>query len=186
MDRQANLPPRQTLDNRSSKIDKVSERTMAVALYPGSFDPIHNGHLSVIEIAAPLFDQLIVAVGHNPAKPSGMLTGPERADMITTSVAHLPNVRVELFTGLVTVAANDHGADCLVKGIRSASDLDAEMLQANMNAESGNGIPTVFIPGIGPHALVSSRYIREIAARGGNVASVVPEVVAKRLADGGG
>ncbi len=159
---------------------------MAVALYPGSFDPVHNGHLSVIETAAPLFDQLIVAVGHNPAKPSGLLTGPERADMITASVAHLSNVRVELFTGLVTVAAEEHGADCLVKGIRSASDLDTEMLQANMNAESGNGIPTLFVPAMGAHALVSSRYIREIAARGGNIGSVVPDVVAKRLAGGNG
>lgn len=159
---------------------------MAVALYPGSFDPVHNGHLSVIETAAPLFDLLIIAVGHNPAKPSGLFTGPERADMIAASVAHLANVRVELFTGLVTVAAEEQGADCLIKGIRSASDLDTEMLQANMNAESGNGIPTLFIPAIGHHALVSSRYIREIAARGGNIGSVVPAVVAKRLADGNG
>lgn len=159
---------------------------MAVALYPGSFDPIHNGHLAVIELAAPLFDELIVAVGHNPAKPSGLLTGEERAEMIAASVGHLSNVRVELFTGLVTAAASDHGADCLLKGIRSGSDLDVEMLQANMNAASGNGLPTVFVPGIGPHALVSSRYIREIASRGGDVHSVVPEVVAKWLADGNG
>ncbi|MGI9595320.1 MAG: pantetheine-phosphate adenylyltransferase [Acidimicrobiales bacterium] len=153
-----------------------------MALYPGSFDPIHNGHLSVIEIAAGLFDRLVVAVGHNPAKPSGMLPAEERAEMIVSTVDHLSNVRVELFTGLVTAAAEDHDVDCLVKGIRSASDLDVEMLQANMNAETGGGLPTVFIPGIGPHALVSSRYIREIAARGGDVRSVVPEVVAKRLA----
>ena len=155
---------------------------MAVALYPGSFDPIHNGHLSVIETAAPLFTDFIVAVGHNPAKPSGLLTGEKRAELIAGVVAHLGNVRVELFTGLVTAAAADLGADCLVKGIRSASDLDVEMLQANMNAESSGGMPTVFIPGIGPHALVSSRYIREISARGGDVTSVVPPAVAKQLA----
>ncbi|MCL4141691.1 UNVERIFIED_CONTAM: hypothetical protein GTU68_032696 [Idotea baltica] len=160
---------------------------MAVALYPGSFDPIHKGHLAVIEIAAGLFDELIIAVGHNPAKPSGMLTGPERAEMVTASLsgldnAQVDNVRVELFTGLVTVAAAEHGADCLVKGIRSVTDLDAEMLQANMNAVSSGGLPTVFVPGIGPHALVSSRYIREISARGGDVSSVVPAPVAARLA----
>ncbi len=155
---------------------------MAVALYPGSFDPIHKGHLAVIEIAAGLFDELIIAVGHNPAKPSGMLSGPERAEMVTASLSGLDNVRVELFTGLVTVAAAELGADCLVKGIRSATDLDVEMLQANMNAVSSGGLPTIFVPGIGPHALVSSRYIREISARGGDVSSVVPAPVAARLA----
>lgn len=154
---------------------------MAVALYPGSFDPVHNGHLAVIDVAAALFDEVIVGVGHNPAKPSGLLTPEERAEMIIESVSHLGNVRVDYFTGLVTAAAEDFGATCLLKGIRSATDLDVEMLQANMNAESGNGLPTVFVPGIGPNALVSSRYIREIAARGGDVRSVVPEIVAERL-----
>jgi len=159
---------------------------MAVALYPGSFDPIHNGHLAVIEAAAAVFDEIIIGVGHNPAKPSGLFSPEERAAMIKASVAEYPNVRVDSFTGLVTVAAAEMGATCLLKGIRSASDLDVEMLQANMNAQSGGNIPTVFVPGIGPHALVSSRYIREIAARGGDVRSVVPEAVAERLVGDGG
>lgn len=150
---------------------------MTVALYPGSFDPVHNGHLAVVETAAPLFAEIIIAVGHNPAKPSGMLTPEERSELIKGAVGHLPNVRVESFTGLVTAAAADLGADCLIKGIRSASDLDVEMLQANMNAASGGGLPTVFLPGMGPHALVSSRYVREIAARGGDVSAVVPPAV---------
>jgi pantetheine-phosphate adenylyltransferase len=88
---------------------------------------------------------------------------------------------VASFTGLVTVAAADLGADCLVKGVRSVTDLDAEMLQANMNAQTGDDLPTVFLPGIGPHALISSRYIREIAARGGDISRVVPEPVAAAL-----
>lgn len=155
---------------------------MAVALYPGSFDPVHNGHLAVIEVAAGLFDHLIIGVGHNPAKPSGLLPADERMGLIAESVAHLSNVRVDGFTGLVTVAAADLGADCLVKGIRSATDLDAEMLQANMNAKTGDDVPTVFLPGLGEHALISSRYVREIAARGGDVTRVVPPVVAQRLA----
>ena len=159
---------------------------MAVALYPGSFDPVHNGHLSVVEVAASLFDRVIVAVGHNPAKPSGMLTPPVRRELIETCVAHLSNVSVGSFTGLVTSAATDLGADCLIKGIRSATDLDAEMLQANMNAKTGGDLPTVFIPGMGDHALVSSRYIREIASRGGEVGRVVPAAVVERLSEVGG
>ncbi len=159
---------------------------MAVALYPGSFDPVHNGHLTVIETAASLFAEVIVAVGHNPAKPSGVLTPEERVELIAGTVAHFDNVRVDSFTGLVTVAATDLGASCLVKGIRSATDLDAELLQANMNAETGRGLSTIFIPALGPHALVSSRYIREIAARGGDIRSVVPAAVAQRLVPNGG
>jgi pantetheine-phosphate adenylyltransferase len=159
---------------------------MAVALYPGSFDPVHNGHLAIVEVAASLFARVIVAVGHNPAKPSGMLPAEERAELIRGCVADRPNVEVALFAGLVTVAAADLGADCLIKGIRSATDLDTEMLQANMNAKTGpagsGDLPTVFLPGMGPHALVSSRYIREIAARGGDVGRVVPPEVAERLA----
>lgn len=162
---------------------------MAVALYPGSFDPVHNGHLAVIEVAASLFERVIVAVGHNPAKPSGLLPAEERAELIRNCLAALDdapdNVDVSLFSGLVTVAATDLGADCLVKGIRSATDLDAEMLQANMNAKTGvagaGDLPTVFLPGIGDHALISSRYVREIASRGGDVTRVVPPAVADRL-----
>jgi pantetheine-phosphate adenylyltransferase len=155
---------------------------MTVALYPGSFDPIHNGHLAVVEVAAALFDEIVVAVGHNPAKPSGMLTPAERTELIEAATEELGNVRVATFTGLVTVAAAELGADCLLKGVRSATDLDAEMLQANMNATTGGDVPTVFVPAWGPHAVVSSRYIREIAAGGGDVSPVVPAAVAKVLA----
>ncbi len=161
---------------------------MAVALYPGSFDPVHNGHLAIIAAASPLFDSVVVAVGYNPEKAAGMFDGPERADLIAESLIplDLPNVRVATFTGLVTTAARDEGADCLVKGLRSGTDLDAEMLQANMNYQSSGGLPTVFLPGIGPSALISSRYVREIATAGGDVQSVVPAVVHKRIIGLGG
>jgi len=158
---------------------------MSVALYPGSFDPIHNGHLAIIENAVQVFDRLVVAVGYNAAKPSGAFGIDQRMEMIRESVQDLPSVSVVSFTGLVTVAAHEHGATCLVKGIRSATDLDAEMLQANMNSVTGNGIPTVFLPGIGDSALVSSRYVREISAAGGNVGAVVPQSVMRRLSERG-
>lgn len=157
---------------------------MAVALYPGSFDPVHNGHLVVIAAAAQVFDQVIVGVGHNPQKPSGMFSPDERIAMISEAVTDLPNVKVCGFTGLVTSAVVELGATCVVKGLRSATDLDAEMLQARMNEATGNGVTTLFIPGMGPNALVSSRYIREIASAGGDVSEVVPPSVLRRLAGG--
>ncbi len=157
---------------------------MTVAMYPGSFDPVHNGHVAIIKVAASLFDELVVAVGHNPAKESGLFTGPERQEMIELALkaVELDGVRVALFTGLVTDAARAQGADCLVKGVRNGSDLDTELLQANMNLQAADGtLHSVLLPGIGPDALISSRYVREIASRGGNVQSVVPEVVLDRL-----
>jgi pantetheine-phosphate adenylyltransferase len=153
---------------------------MGLALYPGSFDPVHNGHLAVIEMATTVFDQVVVAVGHNPSKPGGLFTPDERMELLTETTTEHGNVKVTSFSGLVTGAAADLGAACLVKGIRSASDLDVEMLQANMNARTG-GTPTVFLPALGQHALVSSRYVREIAAAGGDLSAVVPAVVAERL-----
>lgn len=153
---------------------------MGVALYPGSFDPIHNGHLAVIGAAAAIFERVVVAVGHNPAKPSGLFAPEERLELITGLTAGYGNVSVTSFTGLATAAAIANGAACLLKGVRSASDLDTEMLQANMNAETG-GMPTVFLPGLGRHALVSSRYVREIASAGGDVSAVVPAAVHERL-----
>jgi pantetheine-phosphate adenylyltransferase len=153
---------------------------VTTALYPGSFDPVHNGHVAVIELAAPLFSQVIVGVGHNPDKSSGMFTPDERVAMIEQAVAHLSNIRVALFTGLVTAAAGDLGADCLLKGLRGASDLDGEMQQAHMNRTTG-GIPTVFLPAMGPSALVASSYVRQIASMGGDVASAVPTAVLTRL-----
>jgi len=154
---------------------------MAVALYPGSFDPVHNGHLAVVAMAAAIFDEVIVGVGHNAEKPSGFFTIEERLAFLVESTGDLPSVRVVPFTGLVTVAAGELGATCLLKGVRSGADLDVEMLQANMNAVTGSDLPTVFLPGIGVNALVSSRYVREIASAGGDVSQVVPVSVQKAL-----
>lgn len=153
---------------------------MSTALYPGSFDPVHNGHLSVINHAAGLFDRLIIGVGHNPDKPSGLFPADDRVAMIRAEVADLGNVAVELFSGLVTVAARDLGADCLLKGLRGPSDLDAEMQQSHMNLTTG-GVPTVFVPATGPSALVASTYVRQIAAMGGDVSDVVPAGVLAAL-----
>jgi pantetheine-phosphate adenylyltransferase len=153
---------------------------MTVALYPGSFDPLHNGHLSVIAMAAPLFDRVIVGVGYNPDKPSGLFTPDERCAMIVESVADLSNVAVELFSGLVTDAARRLHADCLIKGLRGGSDLDVEMQQAHMNLASAR-VPTLFLPGLGNASLVASSYVRQIASMGGDVAATVPGPVLSGL-----
>jgi pantetheine-phosphate adenylyltransferase len=156
---------------------------MATALYPGSFDPVHNGHVAVIEAGASIFEAVIVAVGYNPAKTSsGYLPVEDRVALVEEATDGLANVKVVMFSGLVTVAAAEHGASCLLKGLRSSTDLDVEMLQAKMNSATGGGLETVFLPGIGTNALVSSRYVREIASAGGDVSSVVPPCVARRLA----
>ena len=156
---------------------------MAVALYPGSFDPVHNGHVSVVAVAARLFDEVVVAVGHNQAKTGGFFEPDERIALLEKVLAPHANVRVIGFSGLATVVAAEQGADCLVKGVRSSTDLDAEMLQANMNLQSSpDDLPTVFIPGIGSEAMVSSRYIREIATAGGDVSAVVPPIVLEAVA----
>lgn len=173
------------LDENCANQSSSTRNVMSVALYPGSFDPVHNGHLQVIAAASALFDSVIVGVGHNPAKPSGLFTPDERAAMISESVAgmhgvDLANVRVELFVGLATDAAISLGADCLLKGVRGGSDLDAEMQQATMNSLTAS-VPTLFAPAMGEASLVSSRYVREIAALGGDITSVVPPAVAARL-----
>jgi pantetheine-phosphate adenylyltransferase len=116
-----------------------------LVLYPGSFDPIHLGHVDVIEQALELFGSVAVAVMHNPAKPSGMFTLDERMELIRASVAHLPEVEVESFAGLVVDAAKAFGADFLVKGLRTAGDFEIEQQMAQTN-HAVAGVRTVFLP----------------------------------------
>jgi pantetheine-phosphate adenylyltransferase len=153
---------------------------MPRALYPGSFDPLHIGHLEVVEQAARLFGEVVVAVMANPDKPSGMFTTDERVAMVEASVAHLGNVLVGHHPGLVIDAWKRFDADFVVKGLRSGADLDVELQMAHTNGAVA-GMPTVFLPTTPAHSFVSSRYIREIAKEGGDVSSLVPEPVDRLL-----
>lgn len=153
---------------------------MSVVLYPGSFDPIHYGHLDVISQAAELFGSVVVAVMHNPQKPSGALSTSERVRIAQEACSQLANVRVEAFAGLAVDAAKTVGALCIVKGLRTPGDFEVEQQMAHTNFAVA-GVRTVYVPCQPGLSHVSSRFIRDIAAHGGDVSSMVPSVVADAL-----
>ena len=155
---------------------------MTRVLYPGSFDPIHNGHLELIEVAASLFDAVVVATIGNPQKTSGLFSLDERRQMIAEAVAHLPNVEARMHASLVVDLAKEVGADFMVKGLRAVSDFESELQQSQMNLAI-SGVHTMFIPSATEHSFVASKWIREIARFGGDVTSMVPPSVAVRLAE---
>jgi pantetheine-phosphate adenylyltransferase len=153
-------------------------------LIPGSFDPLHNGHLEVIETAARLFDNVIVAAMRNPQKGSPLFSLAERQEMIEESTAHLTNVRSVGLSSLVVDLAREVGADVIVKGLRAISDFENELQMAQMNHEI-SGMDTLFIPCASEHTFIASRLVRDIARFGGGarVGSMVPGPVAKRLSE---
>ncbi len=153
---------------------------MATALCPGSFDPVTKGHLDIIERTARHFDDVIVAVIRNPQKSASMFTLEERQEMLREVTAHLGNVRIEFFKGLLVDFANDHNAQAIVKGLRAISDFDYELQMAQMNQRL-SGIDTFFISTSPQYSFLSSSLVREVARFGGDVTSMVPPQIAKRL-----
>ena len=155
---------------------------MTVVLYPGSFDPIHNGHVEIVETASRLFDRVVVAAMRNPQKGEPLFSLDERQELIEDSLAHLDNVEVTMFSSLVVDLAREVGAHFIVKGLRAVSDFESELQQSQMNLAI-SGVHTLFIPSATEHSFVASKWIREIARFGGDVSSMVPPPVAVRLAE---
>jgi pantetheine-phosphate adenylyltransferase len=156
------------------------------AVCPGSFDPVTNGHLDIIERAAKLFDEVVVAVGINKSK-SRLFSPEERIDMLTESCAGWDNVRVDGFTGLLTDFCLEHGIDAIVKGLRAVSDFDYELQMAQMNSSLAPVVETVFVPTSPEWSFLASSLVKEVATFGGDVTGLVPEFVrellVKRLAE---
>ena len=152
---------------------------MTKAMYPGSFDPLHLGHLNIVEIASSIFDEVVVVTMQNPEKKS-FLSLEAREDLLKSSFSHLPNVSTANSSGLVVNAAVDLEATVIVKGLRSTGDFEIEMQMAQTN-KTVAGVETIFIPSEPAHSHISSRFIREIATLGGDVSALVPESVASLL-----
>ena len=153
---------------------------MAIALCPGSFDPVTHGHLDIIERTSKHFDDVIVAVIRNPQKSASLFSLEERESMLAEVTNHLDNVQIEYFAGLLVDFARVHGADTIVKGLRAVTDFDYELQMAQMN-QSLSGIDTFFLATSPQYSFLSSSLVREVARFGGDVSNLVPPLVAARL-----
>ena len=150
-----------------------------IAVFPGMFDPLTNGHLDVIDRGRRLFDRLIIAVGRNPEK-APLFSADERVEMIRQLVKPWPSVVVEAFEGLTVNYVRSRRAVAILRGIRSTMDLPHELQQAYTN-RTLSGVETVFILTTEEHSLISSSMIKQVAAMGGDVRAMVPPVIFDRL-----
>jgi pantetheine-phosphate adenylyltransferase len=151
------------------------------AACPGSFDPVTNGHIDIIARAAMLFDEVVVAVGVNKSKRR-LFSAEERIAMLTESCAGFDNVRIDSFDGLLTDFCREHDVVAIVKGLRAVSDFDYELQMAQMNSSLAD-IETVFVPTSPEYSFLASSLVKEVAAFGGDVSSLVPAHVLTRLTD---
>ncbi|HEX6905717.1 MAG TPA: pantetheine-phosphate adenylyltransferase [Terriglobales bacterium] len=151
-----------------------------IAIYPGSFDPLTNGHLDLIERGAKIFDELIVAILRNPEKEP-LFSLEERMEMIRAMTRERDNVRVDSFDGLMVDYALRVGATAVLRGIRAISDYEYELQMALMNRKLEPRLETVFMMPAETYSYLSSRLVRQVATLGGSVRGLVPELVEKKL-----
>ena len=154
---------------------------MATALCPGSFDPPTNGHIDVIERTARYFEGVVVAVIANPSKEP-LFTLDERKSLLATTLAHLDNVTIESFDGLLVDFAKSRSLSIVVKGLRAVSDFEYELQMAQMNAALAPNLDTMFVTAKPSWAFLSSSLVKEVARFGGDVSALVPPAVAQALA----
>jgi pantetheine-phosphate adenylyltransferase len=154
---------------------------MRRAVYPGSFDPVTNGHLDVIERARKLFDEVIVAVAHNDEKQA-LFSLEERLQFLQDSIGKIDMVRIAQFDGLLVEFATAQKASAVIRGLRAVSDFEFEFQMALMNRKLEAGVETIFLMPKEEYTYLSSRIIKEIARLGGDISSFVPPVVSKALA----
>ena len=152
------------------------------AVYPGMFDPVHNGHLDLIERSLRIFDEVVIAVGINPSK-TALFTVEQRMEMIDEATTGLQNFRIVTFDGLTIDLVARERADCIVRGIRAVSDFEYEFQMALMNRKLRPTVETVFLMPHERYTYISSRLIREVASFGSAVTGMVPPGVEKRLAE---
>ena len=153
---------------------------MKLAIYPGTFDPITNGHLDLVERGLRIFDEMIVAVAHNPKKQP-LFSLEERLELIRESVKGYENLRVESFDGLLVDYMHSRGGVAIIRGLRAISDFEYEMLMALMNRRLATEIETVFMMPSVEYSYLTSTIVKEVSSLGGSVKGLVPKVVGKAL-----
>jgi pantetheine-phosphate adenylyltransferase len=155
-------------------------RAVKRAIYAGSFDPVTNGHLDVLTRAARVFDEIVVAVAHNPDK-RGLFTPDERVALLQQTTSSVKNARVTQFHGLLVDFAKREGACAIIRGLRAVSDFEFEFQMALMNRRLEPALETFFLMPREEYSYVSSRLVKEVASLGGNVSVFVPAPVAEAL-----
>ena len=153
---------------------------MRTVIYPGSFDPLTNGHLDLIQRAAKLFDHVIVAVALNEGKQP-LFNATERQEMVTRSIGHLPNVKTDTFSGLLVDYVEKNSGQAVIRGLRAVSDFEFEFQLALMNRKLNERVETIFMMPKDTYTFLSSRIVKEIARLGGDVSPFVPAHVRAAL-----
>jgi pantetheine-phosphate adenylyltransferase len=163
-------------------VSKGKDSAPRCAIYPGTFDPIHNGHIDVIRRSVAIFDEVIVAVAYNPHKDPALFSPDERVDMIRETIRDLePRARVDKFSGLSVDYAQRIGAHIIIRSLRAVTDFDYELQMAHMNNQMWSQVETVFLFANPKLFFSASRLIKEVASHGKRLPELVPEMVMNRL-----